>query len=71
MTIMTMIRDRHITTWLLLLLLLLTTGVGEVWGATVTKYSRSGVGEGATEWKASDLTDWTANTAGTTFSISS
>lgn len=65
-----MTRYRYITTkLLLLLLLLLMTGVGEVWGATVTKYSRSGVGSGATEWKASDLTDWTANKAGNTFEI--
>lgn len=33
MTIMTMIRDKHITTWLLLFLLLLMTGAGEMWGA--------------------------------------
>ena len=31
MTIMTMIRDRHITTWLLLLLLMMT-GVQGAWG---------------------------------------
>lgn len=69
MTITTITRHRCITTKLLLLLLLLMTGTGEVWGETVTKYSRSGVGEGATEWKASDLTDWSANTAGSTFEI--
>lgn len=69
MTITTITRHRCITTKLLLLLLLLTTGASEVWGETVTKYSRSGVGEGATEWKASDLTDWRANTAGSTFEI--
>ena len=65
----TTIRHRYITTKLLLLLLLLMTGVGEVWGATTDIYKR-GDGTG-TAWSDADLTDWTANTAGTTFSISS
>lgn len=40
MTIMTMIRDRHITTWLLLLLLLLMAGVSDAWaeGETTPTY---------------------------------
>ena len=36
MTIMTMIRDRHIATWLLLLLLLLMAGVSDAWAEVVT-----------------------------------
>ena len=64
-----MTRYRYITTKLLLLLLLLTTGAGEVWGVTEMKYSRSGVGSGSTQWKESDITDWTANTAGNTPTI--
>lgn len=69
MTIMTMIRDRHITTWLLLLLLMMT-GVQGAWAAQTTIYER---GEGtSTAWSASDIsggTAWTANTAGTTFVV--
>ncbi len=40
-----------------------------MWGATTDIYKR-GDGTG-TAWSDADLTDWTANTAGTTFSISS
>ena len=69
MTIMTMIRDRHITTWLLLLLLMMT-GVQGAWAAQTTIYER---GEGnSTAWSASDTsgeTAWTANTAGTALEV--
>jgi hypothetical protein len=43
-------------------------GVCETWGATEDIYKRGG---GGTAWSDADLTDWTANIAGTTFSISS
>lgn len=66
----TTIRHRYTTTKLLLLLLLLMmVGVCETWGATEDIYKR-GDGTG-TAWSDADLTDWKANTAGTTFSISS
>ena len=58
-----MIRDKHITTWLLLLLLIMT-GVQGAWAATTTIYERGT----STAWSASDTngeTEWTANTAGT------
>lgn len=64
----TTIRHRYTTTKLLLLLLLLTMTVGRAWAATTVKYERGG---GGTAWSDADLTDWKANTAGTTFSISS
>lgn len=64
----TTIRHRYTTTKLLLLLLLLTMTVGRAWAATTVKYERGG---GGTAWSDADLTDWKANPAGTTFSISS
>lgn len=53
----------------LLLTLLLMVGVGEAWAEEVTTLYERGTSLPATVWSASDLTDWTANAAGTGFAI--